>query len=135
VGGKKSRGILNSDGEEIGIRSKIVIKKSRFGPPFKETVIPIYYGEERPHPFDILVDLALSNKVIKTKKRKEEITFLFPPHDIVATDMDDMKEKLTGELIEDMANRVKEHVLLDPDVAEFVKDRKTSLEDALGESK
>lgn len=128
----KTRGILNQDGEEIGIRSKIVIKKSRFGPPFKEVIVPIYYGEERPHPFDILVDLALSNKIIITKKKKDDLTFLFPPHIIEPmADMDELKAKLTPKMIAAMADKVKEVALLDPDVVDFVKERQVGLEDIL----
>ena len=136
VSGKANRGIVNTDGEEIGIRSKVVIKKSRFGPPFKETVLPIYYGEERPQPFDILVDLALSNKIIITKKKKDDVVFTFPPHIIEPVgDMDTLKEKLTPKMIADMADKVKEKALLDPDVVEFVKERQIGLEDLLGETK
>jgi recombination protein RecA len=132
----KTRGILNADGEEIGIRSKVVIKKSRFGPPFKETVIPIYYGEERPHPFDILVDLALSNKIIVTKKKKDDVMFLFPPHiNEPVEDMEKLKEKLTPKMIADMAEMVKTKALVDPDVIDFVKERQIGLADLLGETK
>jgi hypothetical protein len=132
----KTRGIVNAEGEEIGIRSKVVIKKSRFGPPFKETVIPIYYGEERPQPFDILVDLALSNKIIVTKKKKDDLVFSFPPHIVEpCADMDALKEKLTPLMIADMAEKVKEKALLDPDVVEFVRDRQTGMAELLGETK
>ena len=135
ISGKATRGIVNTDGEEIGIRTKVVIKKSRFGPPFKETVIPIYYGEERPQPFDILVDLALSNKIIVTKKKKEDILFSFPPHIDPVSTMDELKEKLTPKMIAEMLEKVKEKALVDPDVIEFVREKQIQLADLLGETK
>lgn len=69
VSGKANRGITK-DGEEIGIRSNVLVKKSRFGPPYKETILSIYYGDDKPHPLDMLIDLAMSNKIIKSRTKK-----------------------------------------------------------------
>jgi hypothetical protein len=73
VGSRDSRGIVKDD-EEIGIRSNVLVKKSRFGPPFQETILPIYYTDEKPYPFDMLLDMALSNKIIKCKSKKDKLT-------------------------------------------------------------
>jgi recombination protein RecA len=79
VSAKNGLGIIKDD-EEIGIRSNVVIAKSRFGPPLKESVLSIYYDSRvRPHPFDMLIDKALSYKIIKHKSKKdnEEVITLF----------------------------------------------------------
>jgi len=71
VSGKDKRGIVK-DGEEIGIRSNVLIKKSRFGPPYKETVVPIYYGDTKPHPFDMLLDDLLGCGLIRCRTGKDK---------------------------------------------------------------
>jgi len=71
VSGKNGRGIIKN-GEEIGIRSNVQVVKSRFGPPFQETVLSIYYTDEKPHAYDILIDLALKKKVVKCKSQREK---------------------------------------------------------------
>jgi RecA/RadA recombinase len=73
VSSRDSRGIVKDD-EEIGIRSNVLVKKSRFGPPYQEAILPIYYTDEKPYPFDMLLDIALSNKIIKCKSKKDKIT-------------------------------------------------------------
>jgi recombination protein RecA len=73
VSSRDGRGIVK-DGEEIGIRSNVQVVKSRFGPPFQETVLSIYYTDVKPHPYDILIDLAIKKKVVKCKSRRDKVT-------------------------------------------------------------
>lgn len=71
IGSKKERGVMK-DGDEIGIRSNVVVVKNRFGIPNRETVVPIYYDRNvLPHALDQIIDLALEHKIIKTRSKKE----------------------------------------------------------------
>lgn len=69
VGNKKNRGIMKGE-DEIGIRSNVHIIKSRFGPPHRETILPIYYSDIKPYPLDQLIDAAIETKIIKSRSKK-----------------------------------------------------------------
>jgi len=70
VGSKSERGIMKGD-DEIGIRTNVQVVKSRFGPPYREAVMPIYYSDVKPHPLDMIIDAALSAKVAKSRSKKQ----------------------------------------------------------------
>jgi recombination protein RecA len=111
VGSKKDRGIMK-EGEEIGIRSITSIQKSRFGPPYKETMVPIYYGSEKPSPIDQLLDFALNSKVI-TQRAKEGVprfTFKMPDgtYQFRVLELFEVREMMTPDLVRTIANRIKE---------------------------
>jgi len=54
--------------EVVGVRSNIKIHKNRFGMPYKDAVIPIYYEEYNPTPLDLFVDLARKSQTITVRK-------------------------------------------------------------------
>lgn len=140
VGSKKDRGIMK-DGEEIGIRSEVLIKKNRFGPPYKDTIMPIYYGADlKPHPLDMVIDQAIGAKVISVRLQKhkdtEETTqyLTFAPVDekgkaipgwenlCKVSGVDVFKDLLTPAAIKlIVAECEKEKVQFDPDVFDFIK--------------
>jgi recombination protein RecA len=70
VGSKSERGIMLGE-EQIGIRTNVRIEKSRFGGP-GEAIMPIYYGDVRPHPLDLLIDASLSSRVVRSRSTKTE---------------------------------------------------------------
>lgn len=121
VAGKDNRGIIKGD-EEIGIRCNTLIVKSRFGPPYKETVIPIYYTEEKPHPLDMLLDLGLSNKLIKSRTYKGETSFSFEPNLIKLSSLDDIKDKMIKNecLIKELSEKIEKIRSLDPDIKSYI---------------
>ena len=98
---KKGKRNIMSKGEEIGIRSHISIQKSRFGPPFRECIMPIYFGGMVPDPLEVLLDLAMLSKVIKCKTKKGEgdeddsQTFTYQKEQY--EDIDDLKHTLITE--------------------------------------
>jgi len=69
--GRKDRGIY-LNGEEIGLRAHAQTIKNRFGPCYLESMLPMYYGAEKPSAMDQLIDLAITKKVIKVSTSKEE---------------------------------------------------------------
>jgi len=126
VGSKKERGIMR-DGEDIGIRSIIQVVKSRFGPPFRETILPIYYTDERPKPIELLLDIALTSKVIRcrTKKRGEENvqSFTLEGFDRLSgvEGLDEFREKLDVRAIREIAKRIEDmKIAMSPDIRGFV---------------
>lgn len=56
-------GLIEKDGKVIGGNSKIKVVKTRFGPPYGECIIPIYYYDYDPSPVDMICDLGVSEKV------------------------------------------------------------------------
>jgi len=70
--GKNDRGIY-LHGEEIGMRSHIQTVKNRFGRCFMESILPIYYGSQKPTMMDQLLDMALVKKVVSSKTSKDEL--------------------------------------------------------------
>jgi recombination protein RecA len=137
VGSRKDRGIVK-EGEEIGIRSNIQVVKSRFGPPFREIVLPIYFTADRPKPIELLLDMALTSKVIRcrTKKRGEDSvqSFSLEGFDKLSgvEGLDDFKEKLDVLAIREIAKRLEDmKIALMPDVRGFVEG--LSADDPLGD--
>jgi hypothetical protein len=59
---------INKNGEEIGVMSKVLVKKNRFGPPLKEVMIPIYYIEFDPTPLEKFMDYGRELNAIKIRK-------------------------------------------------------------------
>lgn len=127
VGGKNNRGIMK-DGEEIGIRSMVQVVKSRFGPPFKDTVVPIYYTNEKPHPLDELLNLALAKKVVKCRSKKEGhesiqfFTLDYPDTDTLKgiEGFEDFKSKLDAEHIKYIAQKLADIIVLTPEIAGYL---------------
>lgn len=143
VGNKDSRSIMK-DGEEIGIRSDVMIKKSRFGPPFKSTVLPIYYRSDlKPHPLDIILDVAMECKAITTRAvkpkhgKEDDITMYltFAPEDekgVALPGWDDLKriegiDNFKALLTKDRLNflvkycQEKKKANFDPEVSDYLK--------------
>jgi recombination protein RecA len=127
IGAKKTRGIMRGD-EEIGIRSNVQVVKSRFGPPFKETVLPIYYSNIKPLPIDRLLDLSLSNKVVRCKTNREGNEpvqhFTLPGFPALTgiAGIDEFKNALDNKSMEEIAKQlVEKKVVLEPDVVEYLK--------------
>lgn len=124
VGSKSERGIMKGD-DEIGIRTNVRIEKNRFGPPFRETIMPIYYNDVKPHPLDIIIDAALSNKIVKSRSKKmdkgetvQTFTFL----DIKVEGIDEFKKELDDDKIKDMAQQILATGLtFDGEVTEYLK--------------
>lgn len=123
VGSKSERGIMLGE-DEIGIRTNVQIVKSRFGPPYRETIMPIYYTDVRPHPLDIIIDGALATKVVKSRSKKmsngENVqTFAFG--DIRAEGIDDFKNELTPDFIKSMAQQaMAAKQVFDPDIMSYL---------------
>jgi recombination protein RecA len=116
----KMRQIIRDD-DEIGMRSKVFIAKSRFGAPYKETLVPIYFGTEKPHPLDLLIDEALSQKVISSRtSKKDNITKLTMKPEFKSVPMDEFKAMLDSDLVRAIAARLQEVVILEPDVQHYV---------------
>jgi len=98
--------------------------------PYRETIMPIYYGNEKPHPFDMLLDMGLTSKVIKSrtvKKGDERITrFTLTDFENLTgiTGIDDFKIELMQdpEALRELARRLAEdkNKALDPDVRNYV---------------
>lgn len=53
--------------EQIGINSKVTVKKNRFGMPYKTAVIPIYFEEYNPSPLEVFVNFARKCQAITTR--------------------------------------------------------------------
>jgi recombination protein RecA len=126
VGSRKERGIVK-DGQEIGIRSVIQVVKSRFGPPFRETILPIYYTEERPKPIELLIDLALVSKVIRcrTKKKGEDSIQSFTLEGFERLSgiegLDEFRDRLDVAAIREVAKRLEDmKIAMTPDIRGFV---------------
>ena len=127
---KNGRGITK-DEEDIGIRTTVKIVKNRFGPPDKETIMPIYYGKIKPHPLDIVLDAALSLKIVKSRSSKQSNgemvqTFSYDPVDssiqpIKILGMDEFKKVLGSIAIKEIAKRVSDELPFDPEVNEYLK--------------
>jgi len=138
VGGKDKRGIMK-DGEEIGIRSNVLIKKSRFGPPFRETVVPIYYGKIKPHALDLLLDDAMGCGLIRTRMNKSKSgdsvqTFYVKDGDgkpiqgledlFRVEGMDEFKALLTSKKLNIFVELMKkQNVVPDPEVIQWMKSK------------
>jgi hypothetical protein len=95
--------------EEIGIRSNVRVEKSRFGPPYRECIMPIYYSDVKPHPLDVVIDAALSSKVLKSRSKTMENgekiqTFTFG--DIRVEGIDEFKKEMSSVQIKDMFEAV-----------------------------
>jgi recombination protein RecA len=108
VGSKNERGIMKGD-DEIGIRTNVHVVKSRFGPPYRETIMPIYYSDVKPHPIDIIIDAALGNKVVKSRSKKQpngEIIQTFSFGDIRSEGIGEFKKELTPALTKSMVAQV-----------------------------
>lgn len=131
VGSRKNRGVFKGD-DEIGIRSALEIIKSRFGPPHKEMVLPIYYRKDvKPYPIDQLLDFAMSNKIIKVRTKKSDSGepiqhFSFDGVDELKgiPGFDEFKSELLDrrEYINLLGDRVKAlGVALDPEVIDYLK--------------
>jgi len=138
VGGKDKRGIIK-DGEEIGIRSNVLIKKSRFGPPYRETILPIYYGAIKPHALDLLLDDAMGCGLIRTRNNKNKAgdsvqTFYVKDSDGKPVEgledlnrvegLDDFKALLTSKKLNIFVDLMKKQsVVPDPEVIQWLKSR------------
>lgn len=134
VGSKSERGIMKGE-DEIGIRTNVQIVKSRFGPPYRETVMPIYYSDVKPHPLDTIIDGALSTKIVKSRSKKlsnGEIVQTFTYGDIKVEGIDEFKKELNPELIQQMAEAaMAAKMAFDPEIKTYLK---TLEEDPLGEN-
>ena len=124
VGSKSERGIMLGE-EDIGIRTNVQIVKSRFGPPYRETIMPIYYTDVRPHPLDLIIDAALSTKVVKSRSHKvgggSEIVQTFSFEDIKVDGIDEFKIALSNEHIKKMAELTKaQKVNFDPEIVTYL---------------
>lgn len=54
--------------EQIGINSKVTVKKNRFGMPFKEAIIPIYFEEYNPTPLDDFIIFLRNIQAMTVRK-------------------------------------------------------------------
>jgi recombination protein RecA len=122
--GRSERNITKGE-EDIGIRTNVRIEKSRFGPPFKECIMPIYYGNVLPQPLDSLLDAALASKVLKSRSKSmpngERVqTFTFGS--IKKDGMDEFKKTLDNTIIKKMAELIKTETktLLEAHVQEYI---------------
>jgi len=133
---KKGKREIMSNGEGIGLRSNVQIVKNRFGPPYKECVVPIYYIGKKPDALEQLIDLAMSTKVIKTKRNKsenegeeDEQTFsLFGEH---YEDFDSLKAALIDdtEIVDKIVEAIKEkNIDIPVDIVDHIKSVKESEE-------
>jgi len=100
LGSNKGRRSIMSKGEEIGIRSKVMIQKSRFGPPFKECIVPIYFKGMCADPLEVVLDLAMAEKLVRCKTKKvedgeDQETFIYKKE--TYEDIDDLKHVLITE--------------------------------------
>lgn len=125
VGSKKDRGIMKGD-EDIGIRSNVRIEKSRFGPPFRECIMPIYYSDIKPHPLDIIIDAALQSKVVKSRSKTTENgekIHVFSFSDIKSEGIDVFKNELTPAHIKVMATEVlaQAKIKFDDEIREYIR--------------
>jgi len=125
VGSKAARGIMKGE-DEIGIRTNAQIVKSRFGPPYRECIMPIYYSDVKPHPLDTIIDAALQVKVVKSRSKKMDNgealqTFTFG--EIKVEGIDEFKKELTTDLIKQMAvdTLALAKVQFDPDIREYLR--------------
>lgn len=125
IGSKKERGIVK-EGEEIGIRSNIQVVKSRFGRPYRECVLPIYYTSERPKLIELLLDECLVNKVIKckTKKRDDDSVHYFTldgiPDLTGVEGLDEFKDRLKAEHVKEMVKRLQDMKIgIDAEIVAF----------------
>ena len=55
---------IGADAEIVGNKTRVKVVKNKFAPPFKVVEFPIIFGKGISH-FDILVSLAVENKIIK----------------------------------------------------------------------
>lgn len=125
VGSKNERGIMKGE-DEIGIRTNVVVVKNRFGPPHKETIMPIYYSETKPHPLDILIDAALSSRVVKSRSKKQsngELVQTFTFGEIKVEGIDEFKVELDNDKIKDMFAQIitAAKIKLDPEIHSYIK--------------
>lgn len=124
VGSKSERGIMKGE-DEIGIRTNAQVVKSRFGPPYKETIMPIYYTDVKPHPLDVIIDAALSARVVKSRSKRlstSEIVQTFTFGDIKVEGIDEFKKELDNAKIKEMAKLIGEaKVSFDGEIQEYLK--------------
>jgi recombination protein RecA len=120
VSGKANRGIMK-EGAQIGVRSNTKLEKTRFGPPGTEAVISIYFTNEKAHPIDQLIDVALSKKLIKCRTVDQVQQFSYDELRGVRG-MDDFREQLTDDILLRLFNDVQgTGTVLDPEVVEYIK--------------
>jgi recombination protein RecA len=123
VGSKSERGIMKGE-EEIGIRANVQIVKSRFGPPYRETIMPIYFSNTKPHPLDMIIDAALSEKIVKSRSKKKsngEIVQTFSFEDIKTEGIDEFKQALSEAHIKSMfAGAEASKITFNNDVKEYL---------------
>jgi recombination protein RecA len=110
---------ITKNGEEIGILSKVFVTKNRFGAPYKDTFVPIYFSGEQPNPLDMLLNAALITKVIKSRTANKETKISFAPH-FKSEPIDNLKEMMNPDLIRAIAAAQSEISVLDPEVQSFV---------------
>ena len=129
VGSKAKRGIEGADGAVIGIRSNLKTEKNRFGPSDQEAVLSIMYTNEKANPFDRLIDMALSYKLIKCKTRKdtgesvEYFSATFSDGLKEVASIDQFKTELSKENLREMATKLAadKKVEWDDDMLQYVK--------------
>jgi recombination protein RecA len=129
VGSKAKRGIEGIDGAVIGIRSNLKTEKNRFGPSDQEAVLSILYTSEKPNPFDRLIDMALSYKLIKCKTRKdtgesvEYFSAMFEDGMKEVASIDQFKTELSKANLREMARKLasEKKVEWDDDMLQYVK--------------
>ncbi len=54
--------------EQIGINSKVIVKKNRFGMPYKEAIIPIYFEAYSPSPLELFIIFLRKSGVLTIRK-------------------------------------------------------------------
>ena len=143
VGSRKERGIMKGD-EEVGIRTNVQVVKSRFGPPYKETIMPIYFSDAKPHPLDTIIDAALSVKAVASRSKRldnGEIVQTFKFGDIKVEGIEEFKGQLNKNSIKELARlAIEGKVLFDGEVQQYLKSldddpTETSNDEAIGPDK
>ena len=128
--GKKDRGIY-LNGEEIGLRAHVQTIKNRFGPCYQETLLPLYYGMEKPSPMDQFMDLAMQKKIVKivTSKDDDDPVQMFTlkgyPHLTEVNGFDDFRKRLDDGTLSVIGQRLREKkgVVIPPDVDNFIQEK------------
>lgn len=125
VTSKGDRGIIK-EGTEIGMRTNAYLDKSRFGPANREAILPIYYGSEKPHPIDTIIDAALSARIIKSHSKRDDknqmIQHFRYGDDIKCIGIDYLKEELIDkrDILIKLASEVVKTVAFQPDVVDYI---------------
>ena len=131
--GKKDRGIY-LNGEEIGLRTHVQTIKNRFGPCYKEAMLPLYYGSEKPSPLDQLIDMAMTKKVVKivTSKDEHDPTQTFSlkgfAHLTDLNSFDDFRERLNPEALVEIGKRLREKkAIITPEMEKFLQEKQDEI--------